>query len=172
MSMVHAASSNSNTSLTNLDTACIQQAAVDLRVKSVKRILNTLFIIDENQKIHRENEDVVLDEDGYWTLNPGAYDMVTDHIIKMGEDEAGFVITRSTLNRNGVFITSGQYDPGYHGSMSMCVHVTTGPMRIKPGTRVGQMLLWKAEALSQYDGDYGFNKDGTVKMMEQKYHDV
>lgn len=168
--MIHAGSSNSNTTLTNLDEDCIQQNAVDLRLKSVRRILWSTFVIDEERKTHRLTAEVELDSDGYWYLEPGAYEVVTDHIISMGHDEAGFVITRSTLNRNGVFITSGNYDAGYTGAMAACLHVTSGPMAIKPGTRIGQMLLWKAESLKQYDGDYGLNADGTPKAMEARYH--
>lgn len=170
MSMVHAASPNSTTSLSNLDKDCVQQNAVDLRLKSVRRIKPTLFTIDEENKTHRETEAIEVGEDGYWYLEAGTYEITTDHIIKIGEDEAGFVITRSTLNRNGAFITSGNYDSGYHGAMAGCLHVEGGPMKIKPGTRVGQMLLWKAEALSQYDGDYGFDENGKPKVMEEKYH--
>lgn len=170
MSMIHAASPNSQTQLTNLDKDCIQQNAVDLRLKSVRRIKPTVFVIDEENKTHRETEVLEVGEDGYWTLEPGSYEITTDHIIKMGEAEAGFVITRSTLNRNAVFITSGNYDSGYAGAMAGCMHVNGGPMKIKPGTRVGQMLLWKAEALSQYDGSYGFAQDGTIKTDEVKYH--
>lgn len=170
MSMIHAASPTTQTELTNLDEACVQQNAVDLRIKSIRWIKPTMFTIDEENKQHRETMEIPLDEEGYWNLDPGSYEITTDHIIKMGDAEAGFVITRSTLNRNGVFITSGNYDSGYHGAMAGCMHVTTGPMRIKPGTRVGQMLLWKAEALSQYDGSYGFTKDGVIKKDEEKYH--
>ena len=39
-----------------------------------------------------------------------------ENIVSIEEGYAGFVITRSTLNRNGVFITSGLYDSGYHGA--------------------------------------------------------
>lgn len=170
MSMVHAASENSTTWLTNIDDDCVQQAAVDLRIKTIRRILPSLFIIDEEQKMHRETEPVPLQSDGYWYLEPGSYEFTTDHIITMGPDEAGFVITRSTLNRNAVFITSGAYDPSYCGAMAGCLHVNVGSMKIKPGTRVGQMLLWKADALKQYDGDYGLDKDGKPKTMEAKYH--
>lgn len=170
MSMVHAASENSTTWLTNLDENCVQQAAVDLRIKTISRILPSLFIIDEDTKMHRETEPVPLQADGYWYLEPGSYEFTTDHIINMGPDEAGFVITRSTLNRNAAFITSGAYDPSYRGAMAGCLHVNVGSMKIKPGTRVGQMLLWKAEALKQYDGDYGLDAQGNPKDMEAKYH--
>ena len=78
--------------------------------------------------------------------------------IEVGPEEAGFVITRSTLNRNGLFLTSGLYDTGYKGVMAGVLHVNVGLARIKPGTRIGQYLSWKAEALSSYDGDYGVGK--------------
>jgi deoxycytidine triphosphate deaminase len=81
-----------------------------------------------------------------------------ENIIHVGAGEAGWVITRSTLNRNGLFLTSGLYDSGYHGVMAGVLHVTIGNARIKRGTRIGQYLSFEAEALSQYDGDYGINK--------------
>ena len=81
-----------------------------------------------------------------------------ENIISVGAYEAGWVITRSTLNRNGVFITSGLYDSGYHGVMAGAMHVTTGPMWLRRGTRVGQFLLFKSQALKKYDGDYGIGK--------------
>lgn len=170
MTMIHIASPNTNTTLTNLDKDCIQQNAVDLRIKAVFEILDNDFVIDEERKVHRGTRPLSTNQDGYWVLTPGSYEFITDHIINMGPDEAGFVITRSTLNRNGVFITSGNYDSGYSGAMAGCIHVTTGRMLIKPGTRVGQMLLWKAEALSLYSGDYGFDENGNPKMAEAKYH--
>ena len=86
-----------------------------------------------------------------------------ENIITIGEGEAGWVITRSTLNRNGVFITSGLYDSGYCGVMAGALHVNVGPMKIKRGTRVGQFLLFKSETLKLYDGDYGANKQHDVK---------
>ena len=169
--MIHPASILSNTTISNIDDDCIQQNAVDLRVKSIRRILPTMFILDEERKVHRDTIEVGLDEDGYWNLEPGSYEFTTAHIIQVGEDEAGFVITRSTLNRNGVFVTSGNYDSGYHGAQAGCLHVTSGPMKLKPGTRIGQMLIWKAQAIKQYDGDYGLDEQGKPKAMEAKYHE-
>ena len=95
------------------------------------------------------------EEDGYWRLEVGTYEIIMEGEITIGPDEAGFVITRSTLNRNGLFITSGLYDSGYSGVMAGALHVGVGVARIQRGTRVGQFLLFKAEALNQYDGNYG-----------------
>jgi deoxycytidine triphosphate deaminase len=90
-----------------------------------------------------------------------------ENVIEVGEGEAGWVITRSTLNRNGVFLTSGLYDSGYHGVMAGVMHVTCGPMKIKPGTRIGQYLSFDSEALSKYDGSYGIGKEH-----DKKYEDT
>ena len=73
------------------------------------------------------------------------------------------MITRSTLNRNGVFITSGLYDSGYNGVVAGVLHVNVGPMKVKVGTRVAQFLLFKAEALHAYNGDYGNGKSHDEK---------
>ena len=89
--------------------------------------------------------------------------MVMENVIHVGDGEAGWVITRSTLNRNGLYLTSGLYDSGYHGVMAAVLHVTTGVARIKKGTRIGQYISFDAEALSSYDGDYGINKQHDQK---------
>jgi len=92
---------------------------------------------------------------------------VMENIVTIGPDEAGWVITRSTLNRNGVFITSGLYDSGYSGVMAGAMHVRGGPVRIKKGTRVAQFLLFKAEALTLYNGSYGLNSEHDKKYTKE-----
>lgn len=52
---------------------------------------------------------------------------------------------------------------GYHGVMAGVLHVTSGPARIKKGTRVGQYLSFDSESLHMYDGDYGIGKEHDKK---------
>ena len=103
------------------------------------------------------------DVDGYFRLKTGSYEITFQNIVTIAEGDAGFVITRSTLNRNGVFITSGLYDSGYEGVMAGALHVTSGRFDVKRGTRLGQFLLFDAEALSMYDGSYGLKKEHDKK---------
>lgn len=161
--MIHITSDNSLSSLTNIKADDVQPNAVDLRVDKVFAIGTKIFLIDEEKKIHRGSVEIAPDKDGYWELSPGTYEIVMENIITVGEGESGWVITRSTLNRNGVFITSGLYDSGYNGIMAGALHVTTGPMILKRGTRVGQFLLFKSETLKLYNGDYGIGKSHDVK---------
>lgn len=157
--MIHIASPASKSTLTNVQPDDVQPNAVDLRVDKIFQIKSGEFILDEEQKVHRGSDELTVHDDGYWHLNTGAYEIIMENIIDVGQGEAGFVITRSTLNRNGVFITSGLYDSGYNGVMAGCLHVTCGKFKLKKGTRVGQFLLFDSETLGMYDGDYGLNKE-------------
>lgn len=162
--MKHIASETSRSRLTNVHEEDIQPNAVDLRLDKVFKIKRDLFEISNEDKKHRGTEyEVQPNEDGYLFLEPGHYEVVMENIIEVGQDEAGWVITRSTLNRNGLFITSGLYDSGYHGVMAGVLHVTIGPAKIKKGTRIGQYLSFDAEMLKKYNGSYGINSEHDKK---------
>lgn len=166
--MLHIASDSSKSFLHSLDEKAISPNAVDLRLEKVFKILDNTFVLDDEFKSHRGTSLLEPEMDGYWHLWPGSYEIVLGNIT-IGPDEAGFVLPRSTLNRNGVFITTGLYDSGYVGAMGACLHVTGSLFKVKPNTRVAQFILFKAEALHQYDGSYGF-KNGVAKPEEVKYH--
>jgi deoxycytidine triphosphate deaminase len=161
--MRHIKSDKSTSSLTAVQPKDVQPNAVDLRLGKVFAINDGDFTIDETQKVHRGSKPVELWEDGYYYLYPGSYEVIMENEVEVGQGEAGFVITRSTLNRNGVFLTSGLYDTGYNGVMAGVMHVNCGRMKIQPGTRIGQYLNFDAENIGSYDGDYGKNKDHDKK---------
>ena len=163
--MIHLASPNSKSSLSKFDDDQVQPNAIDLRVDKIFQTYGQVFVISEQEKAHRESREI-RPTDSWWRLDPGSYEIIMEGIVSIGDDEAGWVITRSSLNRNGCFITSGLYDSGYEGVMAGVLHVNNGPIRIKRGTRVGQFLLFKAEALNQYDGDYGVGKQHDQKYGE------
>lgn len=156
--MKHIAGPNSRSTLTNVQEGDVQPNAVDLRLGKVLKIRPSTFTITEDEKVHRGSVELQPDDNGYFVLPEGSYEVVMDNIIEVGEDEAGWVITRSTLNRNGVHLTSGLYDSGYRGVMAATMHINAGPMRIKRGTRIGQYLSFNSESLHKYDGSYGLGK--------------
>ena len=162
--MKHIMGPKSRSTLTQVQEGDSQPNAVDLRLDRVYKIKEELFEISNDSKEHRGTEyEIQPGRDGVFFLEPGHYEVVMENIIHVGEGEAGWVITRSTLNRNGLFLTSGLYDSGYHGVMAGVLHVTIGPARIKKGTRIGQYLSFDAENLSTYDGDYGVGKEHDKK---------
>ena len=158
--MIHAASAHTTTVVTNIKTRSdIQPNAIDVRVEKILAIDPTnVFSIDEEHKKHRGGSELRPDVDGWFDLAPGPYEVVMENIVAVGAGEAGWVIPRSTLNRNGLFITSGLYDSGYSGVLAACLHVGPGPARIRKGTRIAQFLLFTSEALGKYEGSYGSAK--------------
>jgi len=162
--MKHIMGKNSWSTLTNVKEGDVQPNAVDLRLDKVFKINKDVFEISNEHKKHRGTEyELQPDRQGYFFLEPGDYEVVMENIIHVGEGEAGWVITRSTFNRNGLFLTSGLYDSGYHGVMAGVLHVGIGPARIKKGTRIGQYLSFDSESLSSYEGDYGIGKEHDKK---------
>ena len=163
--MKHILSKTNDSDLTNVQEGDSQPNAVDLRVSKIFK-MDGQFLISEDKKVHRSTEELIPDEKDWWSLDTGVYEIVMENIVSVGEGYAGFVITRSTLNRNGVFITSGLYDSGYHGVMAGALHVRGGKTYIKKGTRVGQFIMFEAETLSLYDGSYGIGKQHDNKYGE------
>ena len=161
--MKHIQSPNSRSTLTNVEQKDIQPNAVDLRVSKFFRVSTKDFVISEDQKTHRGSKEIEPDIDGWFYLQPGHYEVIMENTIDVGDNEAGWVITRSTLNRNGLFLTSGLYDTGYNGVMAGMLHVNIGPARIKKGTRIGQYLNFEAESIKVYDGSYGLDKEHDKK---------
>ncbi len=156
---VHIKGNKTNSFLSFVTPEMVQPNAVDLKLLSVWS-MHGCFTLDEDNKKHRHKIEVQPDDEGYFHLKEGqSYEISFDHDVRIGDDEAGFVIVRSTLNRNGCFITSGLYDSGYGkdalAPMAACLHINGGDARIKKGTRVAQFLVWKAESLNSYNGDYG-----------------
>jgi len=166
--MKHVMGPSSKSKLTAVQEVDVQPNAVDLRLGKVFRVSQSTFILDESRKVHRGSIELQPDTQGYYNLAEGHYEVIMENMIEVGEGEAGWVITRSTLNRNGVFLTSGLYDTGYDGVMAGVMHVSCGPARIARGTRIGQYLSFNAEALHKYDGDYGHGKDHDQKYTEKE----
>jgi deoxycytidine triphosphate deaminase len=158
MSMKNIGGAGSTSELSAIQEGDVQPNAVDLRIGKVFRISKNTFEVDNENKVHRGSDPCELNRHGIFNLPEGHYEVIMENKIKVGAGEAGFVITRSTLNRNGVFLTSGLYDTGYDGVMAAVMHVTCGPMKIAPGTRIGQYLSFEAESLHDYDGSYGDGK--------------
>lgn len=138
----------------------IQPNAVDIDIQKVYKISNTLFTLDANNtKTHRLRDEMAPSSDGFWFLAPGVYEFVSGFEIEIDKSECGWIITRSTLVRNGCFATSGLYDSGYHGVVGGVLHVSGGPVKIQRGSRIAQFILTQAETLNMYNGSYGRGKD-------------
>ena len=144
----------STTYINNIDDSCIQPNAVDLKINRVWEITNDDFYLGIDEKRHRKGREID-PELGEFHLKWGkSYQFETDHFVIIPEGHAGWLIARSTLNRNGIFITSGLYDSGFQNYVGGVMHINGGDARIQKGARVAQFIYVEAETVSMYDGDY------------------
>lgn len=136
---------------------CIQPNALDFTVDHVFNIANTdTFMISEDNKKMRsqvmiaphqyyDKEWPETEGPQYWQLTPGCYDAMSDFYVTVPEGIAAHLITRSTFNRNGVFIQSGLYDSGFKGNCGFVIYNMGGNTEIAPHTRIGQLIFTKSE---------------------------
>lgn len=165
-------SEESGSFLTNLDAACFQQAAIDLRLDNVWKIEGD-FHIGEHTKIARNSTQLQPDSNNVYRLDKGVYEISFDHDISIAADEAALVITRSTLIRNGLFCASGLWDPKFTGRGGCALHVNGGTAFLEKGVRVAQFVVWKVlNPAGEYNGSYGLDANGVPKLSEQKYYDA
>ena len=70
--MIHAASKNTASVVTNIRPTDVQPNAIDVRVHKVLAInAKAVFEIDENHKVHRGGAELEPDADGWFELPPG-----------------------------------------------------------------------------------------------------
>ena len=100
----------------------------------------------ENKQHRKDTKEIFPDSTGEWLLEAGKkYQFDTSHWVAIPEGFAGWLIPRSTLNRNGISITSGLYDSGFQNYVGAVMHIGCGNARIQKGARVAQFVYCEAE---------------------------
>ena len=152
------------TGLTNIAEQ-LQPNAVDFDIASVSRINNNHFIINaDNTKTHRGWTELPTKRISavsgpardYFVLEGStSYDAMSNAYVKLPAGVAATVIIRSTLNRNGLFLTSGLWDSGFEGNIGVIIHnMVDSQAFIEPGTRIGQIIFHSSDSAGLYAGGY------------------
>lgn len=150
------------------DPRCRQPNATDLRLDRVfcfaSRYNDTFDIgecldTDVETKVHRKTVEIPPQQlSGSrvgWILSSGDYPFETTSTICVPEGAAGWLIARSTLNRNGIRITSGLYDSGYNNGIGGLIHVPPGlTFTVAWGARIAQFVMADSQSIGTYAGDY------------------
>lgn len=133
---------------------CIQPNALDFTVDSVYFIGDDEFKISEEGK-HMRTQSKMETFEGNFLLSKGCYDAMSDFYVNVPEGVAAHLITRSTFNRNGLFIQSGLYDSGFKGNCGFVIYNMGGSATIAPHTRIGQLIFTTSEDSGKlYAGGY------------------
>ncbi len=149
---------------------CIQPNAIDITIDKAFTCMTkdslgakpSFFVLSETYKLMRSSIEIdPTDTDGYLKLDSGTTDILSDFYVNIPTGIAAYLIVRSTLNRNGLFVTSGLYDSGFQGHIGFAIHNDGPTAFIAPNTRVAQIIFVKAEDSGiLYSGGYN-HQQGT-----------
>lgn len=121
------------------------------------------YLSEKTKKIRQYYElspTTAIDGDPAWELFDGkGYDFSSNFHVTLPEGVAAELIIRSTLNRSGVFLTSGLYDSGFSGQVAGMLRISNGTFKLAPNTRVGQIKFLKSDAGGLYAGGYNHAAD-------------
>lgn len=163
--MVHIEGNLTDSKITPVEESQLSPNGLDVKLDKVFKINNEdVFVIDaNNNKQHRNLVPVLPDEEGFFNLDEGVYSVIMEGEVSLDMHSSGIILPRSTFMRNGIILETCLYDSGYHGVMVSSLVVRCGKAKIQRGTRIGQFVLWQAEALHKYEGSYGAKSEHDKK---------
>lgn len=90
-----------------------------------------------------------------WVLEKGkTYTFESSFGINIPSNMCGWVVGRSTLNRQGVLIRSSWYDSGFKSPTIGATIYCFNTIIIEKNARIAQVLLAEGESASMYNGQY------------------
>ena len=135
-----------------LDPEQIQPASIDLRISDEIMILK-----GEEIDLEKEPEYEKIQQNEI-VLPPKTHVLVrTMERVEIPNDLGGITKLRSSLSRIGVmFNKAGWVDPRFKGTLTLSVfNSNDSPVKIKPGTRFFQLILFRLDSESEgYSGKY------------------
>lgn len=141
------------------------QVGVDLTLRKVLApkgyglVLRDKTICTEYNEVPASTEELT---SGGWHLMPGTYVIQLNEGCAFGPNDTGYIIMRSSLNRNGATIQSAVWDPNYtskgdDGIYPMSVRLTVDNpygIFIEKNARVCQLVVATNEDTTLYNGQF------------------
>jgi len=89
-------------------------------------------------------------------LKHGEYKAVRlNEVVSVPDDMFALIFSRSTFNRRGILITSTVFEPGWRGIPTVSIYNFSGvDISIAKDTRIAQIIFFKADVASVYNGQY------------------
>lgn len=134
----------------------VQPNGVDLRIGEVFTVTSPAEI-NADGTVPGERQEVAWPPENCFP--PGFYIIRYQETVTIPPGHVGQVFPRSSLLRNGAALFSALWDQGYSGR-GEALMVLWAPMKLPPGARIGQLVMFPAEAAAGYEGQYqGENLD-------------
>ncbi len=140
---------------------CIQPNAIDVTCDRVFQVLDFSepFSLSESEKRMLPQQEQTPSDGWFRVPAHGFVDVMSDFFITVPNGMVATFIVRSTLNRNGLYITNGLYDQGFSNYCGLILHNrSNSEALIKKNTRIGQVMFIAAEDSGLlYNGIYNQN---------------
>lgn len=117
-------------------------------------IENKILIPVEQTKVQQVGIDLTISETvliqhGY------SINVLLNEVVYLPQGVFATFTHRSSYNRKGILITGSIYDPGYQGQIGCTIYNLSGKhISIEKNERIGQMIFFKADPASSYNGQY------------------
>ncbi len=146
-----------------------QQAGFDFTVEKIYSWTGkgSLDFDNTNRVLPKISE--IKSTDGWYDLKKGNYMVEFKEKLDIPYNIAGYIISRTSLNRSGAAIIAGLIDPGYQGYITTILEVLNkNGINIKKGARIAQSIYFSTDS-ADLDNIYnGFYKKKSIK----KIHNI
>jgi deoxycytidine triphosphate deaminase len=140
---------------------------ININPKTVLKNKIITNLVDKKQQIQQIGIDLTLKEK--IIIKPKNYvNVLVNEQFNM-QNNFGLIIIRSSLSRQGIFCTSGVYDPNFIGLGGVSIYnLGTKTIKLEKDFRIGQIICFKANKASNYNGYYNKNKTYISKYDDKK----
>ena len=132
---------------------------VDLKISEIWKLPEEgiVTIHGKERKITPEKMKIDADEDGFYYLPKGTYEIRIANKVNIPKHAVGLLFPRSTFNRFGVIKSeSAVWDSGYSGYGTQTVRITVQELRVHKDEYWFQMMFFdtKGEVQQTYEGHW------------------
>jgi deoxycytidine triphosphate deaminase len=147
--------------ITNYCEEGVQQQGIDVRLKSIRTMLNKGKVPAQGKTILPLYYKQEFGEDDCIELSPGYYEVEFEEAREIPNNMVLNYKTRSSLVRCGAIIHSGQFDAGFKTqNMGVFLHVIR-PIILEKGARLAQAIVTESYPVDDenlYDGQWQNDK--------------
>lgn len=136
--------------------SAIQQQGIDLRMDEVSRVDGPFKGL-----VRRVGSTILPDYKpvepmgGCFVLDKGYYEVIFEEGVRIPDNVAAYLKTRSSLVRCGAQVLSGQFDAGFETPKAGCFLHVIEPIMIERGSRIAQLICHESrEVTNTYEGQW------------------
>lgn len=119
------------------------------KVKTSSVILKMYPGLDNPELLELHKDDYYLEPNSHYVIE-------FDQGIELADNEWGYILHRSSMNRCGVFASSACWDSCFETDiMGTTIHTGSVPVILPKGTRIGQILIFENHPVTEgYNGQW------------------